>query len=161
MTATKVETPGREVASSVTVITDEDLARTRRSTVLDALEDIIGLSVTQNGGPGAAASVSIRGAGSERTLVLLDGVELNDPINPSRSYDLAHLSLSLVARVEVLRGPQSPLYGSDAMGGVINIIPRKGRGRPRLALSSAAGSYGSWTSDLGVSGSAGRAGACP
>jgi vitamin B12 transporter len=157
VTATKVETPGREVASSVTVITDEDLARTRRSTVLDALEDIIGLSVTQNGGPGAAASVSIRGAGSERTLVLLDGVELNDPINPSRSYDLAHLSLSLVARVEVLRGPQSPLYGSDAMGGVINIITRKGRGRPRLALSSSAGSYGSWTSDLGFSGSAGRA----
>jgi vitamin B12 transporter len=157
VTATKVETPSREVASSVTVITDADLARTRKSTFLAALEDLIGLAVTQNGGPGAAASVFIRGAGSEHTLILLDGVELNDPINPSRSYDLAHLSLSQVARVEVLRGPQGPLYGSDAMGGVINIITRKGRGRPRLDLSSSAGSYGSWMSDLGFSGSQARA----
>ncbi|MGD1008736.1 MAG: TonB-dependent receptor [Candidatus Aminicenantales bacterium] len=156
VTATKVETPSREVASSVTVITEADLARTRKSTVLDALEDLIGLSVTQNGGPGAAASVFIRGAGSEDTLVLLDGVELNDPINPSRSYDLAHLALSQVARIEVLRGPQSPLYGSDAMGGVINIITRRGQGRPRLDLSSSAGSYGTWTSVLGFSGAAGR-----
>jgi vitamin B12 transporter len=156
VTATRVETPGREVASSVTVITNDELVRTRRSTVLDALKDVIGLWVSQNGGPGATASVAIRGANNEHTLVLIDGVELNDPINPSRSYDLAHLSLSLVEKVEVLRGPQSPLYGSDAMGGVINIITRKGRGRPRLALSSSAGSYGSWNGDLGLSGSSGR-----
>ncbi len=156
VTATKMETPSREVASSVTVITEADLARTRKSTVLDALEDLIGLSITQNGGPGGAASVFIRGAGSEDTLVLLDGVELNDPINPSRSCDLAHLALSQVERIEILRGPQSPLYGSDAMGGVINIITRKGRGRPRLDLSTSAGSYGTWASDLGFSGSAGR-----
>jgi vitamin B12 transporter len=157
VTATRMETPRRELASSVTVITNEELVRTRRSSVLEALRDIVGLWVSQNGGPGATASLSIRGANNEHTLVLLDGVELNDPINPSRSYDLAHLSLNLVERVEVLRGPQSPLYGSDAMGGVINIITRKGQGRPRLALSSSGGSYGSWNGDFGLAGSSGRA----
>ncbi len=157
VTATRVETPGREVASSVTVITAAELARTRRTTVLDALRDVVGLSVIQNGGPGATASVSIRGANNEHTLVLLDGVALNDPVNPSRSYDLAHMSLAQVERIEILRGPQSPLYGSDAMGGVINIITRKGRGRPRLSLSASGGSYGTAGADAGLSGSSGRA----
>jgi len=157
VTATRVETPGREVATSVTVITAAELARSRRTSVLDALKDVIGLTVSQNGGPGATASLSIRGANNEHTLVLLDGVELNDPINPSRSYDLAHLSVTQVDRIEVLRGPQSPLYGSDAMGGVINIITRKGRGRPQLTLSGSAGTYGTVGGDIGLSGSAGRA----
>ena len=156
VTATRVETPGREVASSVTVITAAELARTHRAMVLEALEDVIGLSVIQNGGPGATASVSIRGANNEHTLVLLDGVPLNDPVNPSRSYDLAHLSVVQVERVEVLRGPQSPLYGSDAMGGVINIITRKGQGRPRLSLSASGGSYGTAGGDFNLSGSSGR-----
>jgi len=157
VTATRVETPSREVATSVTVITAGELTRTRRTTVLEALRDVIGLTVTQNGGPGATASLSIRGANNEHTLILLDGVELNDPINPSRSYDLAHLSLTQVERIEVLRGPQSPLYGSDAMGGVVNIITRKGQGRPRLTVSGSAGTYGTAGGDFGLSGSAGRA----
>jgi vitamin B12 transporter len=156
VTATKMETPGREVASSLTVITAQELVRTRRTTVLDALWDVIGLSVIQNGGTGSAASVSVRGANNEHTLVLLDGLPLNDPINPSRSYDLAHLSLSQVERVEILRGPQSPLYGADAMGGVINIITRKGQGPPRLVLTGSAGNYGTVGGDVGLSGSTGR-----
>ncbi len=157
VTATRVETPGREVASSVTVITAEELARTGKPSVFEALRDMVGLSTLQNGGRGAAAAVSIRGANAEHTLVLLDGVELNDPINPSRSYDLAHLAVSQVERVEVLRGPQSPLYGSDALGGVINIITRKGEGRPRLSLRASGGTYGSFDGDLALSGAAGRA----
>jgi len=157
VTATRVETPAKEVASSVTVITAQELVRTRKSTVFEALQAIVGLSTVQNGGPGAAASVFIRGANSEHTLVLLDGLELNDPINPSRSYDLAHLSLSQVERVEILRGPQSPLYGSDALGGVINIITRTGRGRPQLTLAGSTGNYRSWNGDFGLAGSAGRA----
>jgi vitamin B12 transporter len=156
VTATKLETPEREVASSITVITRQELLRTRRSSVLDALRDVVGLAVSQNGGPGSAASLFIRGANNEHTLILLDGVELNDPINPSRSYDLAHLSLNQVERVEVLRGPQSPLYGSDAMGGVINIITRRGRGRPRLSLQGAAGTYRTYNGDAALSGSSGR-----
>ncbi|MBM3305452.1 MAG: TonB-dependent receptor [Candidatus Aminicenantes bacterium] len=157
VTANRVETPEREVASSVTVITSEDLVRTGKTSVADAMREVIGLSLVQNGGPGAAASVSIRGANGEHTLVLLDGLELNDPINPSRSLDLAHLPLSQVDRIEVLRGPQSPLYGSDAMGGVINIITRTGRGAPSVTLASEAGSLGSFAGNLGVQGSGGRA----
>jgi vitamin B12 transporter len=153
--ATRIETPAREIASSVTVITSEELLRTRKTTVFEALQALIGLSTTQNGGPGAVASVFIRGANSEDTLVLIDGMEINDPIDPSRSCDLAHLSLSQVERVEILRGPQSPLYGSDAMGGVINIITRTGHGRPQLTLTGSTGTYRSWNGDLGLSGSSG------
>jgi vitamin B12 transporter len=157
VTATRVETPGREVASSITVITASELARTGKTTVLEALRDLAGLSILQNGGPGAAASVSIRGANTEHTLVLLDGLELNDPINPSRSCDLAHLTLTQVERLEILRGPQGPLYGSDALGGVINIITREGQGRPRFSLAGSAGGYGTYGAEAGFSGAWGRA----
>lgn len=157
VTATRLETPEKKVGSSVTVITAEELVRTGRTFVLDALGSALGLSVLRNGGPGATASVFIRGAASEHTLVLLDGVELNDPINPARSYDLSHLSLSQVERIEVLRGPQGLLYGSDALGGVINIITRSGPGRPRFVATSSADTLGSLSADVALSGSGGRA----
>jgi vitamin B12 transporter len=153
VTATRLETPAREVASSVTVISFDDLSRLRRNFLLEALQEVPGLSLLQNGGPGGAASVFLRGANSEHTLVLMDGVALNDPINPSRSADLAHLGIVNVERLEVLRGPQSPLYGSDAIGGVINIITRKGQGKPRWTLTGAGGSYGTLTGQAAVSGS--------
>ncbi len=156
VTATRIETPRREVASSITVVPVEALISRGRRTVAEALADVAGLSGFQYGGPGGAVSLSIRGANSEHTLVLLDGVEINDPMNPSRSSDLAHLSLAQVERLEVLRGPQSPLYGSDAMGGVVNIITRRGRGRPRFTLSGSAGSLASRTGTFGVSGSTAR-----
>ncbi len=156
VTATRLETPEKKVGSSVTVISGDELVRTGRAFVLDALEDVLGLSTVRNGGPGAAASVSVRGANSEHTLFLLDGLELNDPINPSRSYDVSHLPLSQVERVEVLRGPQGLLYGSDALGGVVNIITRSGRGRPRLALGSSADTLSSLTADVSLAGSAGK-----
>ncbi len=157
VTATRLETPEKKVGSSVTVITAEELVRTGRTFVFEALEAVLGLTPLQNGGPGAAASVFVRGAASEHTLVLLDGVELNDPINPARSFDLAHLSLSQVDRIEVLRGPQGLLYGSDALGGVVNIITRTGSGRPRLALASSADTLGTLSADVAFSGSGGKA----
>ena len=153
ITATRVETPSREVASSLTVITREDLARSKRSTVLDVLGDVPGASVVRSGGPGSAAAVMLRGANSEHTLVLLDGVELNDPMNPSRSVDLAHVSLDQVERIEILRGPQSTLYGSDALGGVVNIITVTGSGRPKLALYGTGGALATAEGRLGISGS--------
>ncbi len=153
VTATRVETPERKVGSSVTIVRVDELVRTGRTFVLDALEAVLGLSSVRNGGPGATASVSIRGANSEHTLFLLDGVELNDPINPSRSYDVSHLPLSQVERIEILRGPQGLLYGSDAIGGVVNIITRAGRGRPRFTLASSADSLGSLAADVSLAGS--------
>jgi vitamin B12 transporter len=152
VTATRIETPEKKVGSSLTVISGEELARTGKSFVLDALESALGLSTVRAGGPGATSSVSVRGANSEHTLFLLDGVELNDPINPSRSYDVSHLPLSQVERVEILRGPQGLLYGSDALGGVVNIITRAGRGRPRLTLASSADTLRSLDADVSLAG---------
>ncbi len=156
VTATRLETPERKVGSSLTVITGEELVRTGKAFVLEALETVLGLSTVRNGGPGATASVSMRGANSEHTLVLLDGLELNDPINPSRSYDLAHLALVDVERIEVLRGPQGLLYGSDALGGVVNVITRAGRGRPRLRLGASADTLRSFGADVSLAGSGRR-----
>ena len=156
VTATRLETPAKEIASSVTVITRERLEQSKKATVIEALQEVLGVSIIQNGPPGAAASVFLRGANSEHTLILMDGVELNDPISPSRSFDLAHLTLDNVERIEILRGPQSTLYGSDALGGVVNIITKKGQGKPKFSLSSVAGSYGTIISSAGINGSTER-----
>jgi len=153
VTATRLETPAKEVASSVTIITREDLEKMKKSTILEVLREVLGVAIIQNGGTGAAGSMSIRGANSEHTLIMMDGVELNDPISPSRSYDLAHLVLDSIERIEVLRGPQSTLYGSDAIGGVVNIITKKGLGKPRFSLSSYGGSYTTFSTEAGIRGS--------
>jgi vitamin B12 transporter len=156
VTATRVETPNREVASSVVVLTRADLEKTRKAFVLEALQELAGLSVQENGPPGSAATIMLRGANSEHTLILMDGVELNDPISPSRSFDFGHLLLAGIDRIEVILGPQSPLYGSDALGGVINIITRRGEGRSLLSVSGFGGSYGTGAGRLAFSGSPGR-----
>jgi vitamin B12 transporter len=149
VTATRLETPEREVASAVTVLSQKELTASNRTTVLEVLQDVLGLSLQQNGPPGGAASVFIRGANPEHTLVLLDGTEVNDPVSTTGLYDLAHLRLDDVERIEIIRGPQSTLYGSEAMGGVIHIITRSGQGRPRFHISGLAGSYG--TASAGAS----------
>jgi len=157
VSATRIETPAREIASSVTVITRRDLENSGRTSVLEVLRDVVGLTVFQNGGPGSASSVFVRGANSEHVRVMLDGVEINDPMNPSRSFDFAHLPLDSIDRIEILRGPQSPLYGSDALGGVIQILTRSGQGKPRLSFSTQGGSFKTIGSALGFSGSTTRA----
>ncbi len=155
VTAARLETPLREIASSITVVTRTDLERTNQTSVLEALRDTIGLTVVRNGGPGSASSVFMRGANSEHVLVLLDGVPLNDPINPSRSFDLAHLTFDGIDRVEILRGPQSTLFGSDALGGVINILTSQGSGKPVFTLRASGGSFGTFNGGLDLRGSAG------
>ena len=153
VTATRLATQTKEVATSVTVITREELERTQKITVLEALHDVLGLAVLQNGPAGSAGSVFLRGANTEHTLVMLDGIEINDPISPSRSFDLAHLFVEDIERIEILRGPQSTLYGSDALGGVIHIITRKGEGKPRIKLSTQGGSYTTYSGSAGINGS--------
>lgn len=153
VTATRIDTPTTEVASSVTVITRQDIERSNKTTVIDILQDILGITLIQNGPMGAAASVHIRGGNAEHTLVMMDGVEMNDPITPSRSVDLAHYSLDHVERIEILRGPQSTLYGSDALSGVINIITKKGQGRPAIDFSAQGGSNGTFAGSTVLGGS--------
>jgi vitamin B12 transporter len=156
VTANRVETSTKEVASSVTIITREQLEKTKKTTVMEALEDVLALHTIQNGPPGSASSVFIRGANSEHTLVMIDGIELNDPIAPSRSFDMSLLLVENVERIEIIRGPQSTLYGSDGMGGVINIISRQRRGRPEFHLSALGGSYGTYSGNAELSGSTDR-----
>jgi vitamin B12 transporter len=153
VSATRVETPAKEIASSITVITRLDLEKSKKSTLLELLQDVLGAAVIQNGGKGSASSTLLRGSNSEHVLVMLDGVELNDPMNPSRSYDLAHFSLDNIEQIEILRGPQSTLYGSDALGGVINVLTKRGRGKPQFSLSSSGGSYNTFQAAAGLSGS--------
>ncbi len=153
VTATRIETSMQEIASSITVITRQDLEKSKKTTVVEALQDVLGLSVIQAGPWGSSASVQLRGANSEHTLVMVDGVEVNDPVTPSRSYDLSNLRVESVERIEILRGPQSPLYGSDAMAGVINIITRKGQGSPQFHFSSFGGAYRTVSGSAGLTGS--------
>ena len=134
VTATRTEQPINRVGQSVTVLAAEALARQQRNTVSDALRSVPGLSVTRNGGAGQTTSVFIRGADSEQTVVLIDGVKLNDPASPGGAFDFSNLLTSNIERIEVVRGSQSVLWGSQAIGGVVNIITRQANDEP-LAIS--------------------------
>src|SRR5258708_7428724 len=94
----------------------------------------------------------MRGANSQQTKVLLDGIPLNDPSNAGRSFDFANLTVDNVERIEVLRGPQSMTYGSDAIGGVINIITKRGQGPLSVRASTFGGSFNTGQAALGISG---------
>lgn len=124
VTANRVPSPAETVGSSVTVITRDEIERRHEPSVLDLLRTVPGLEVARAGGPGTATSVFIRGANSNHTLVLIDGVRA---LNTSGGFDFSGLDTDNVERIEVLRGPQSTLYGSEAIGGVVSITTRRGR----------------------------------
>ena len=151
VTATRVPTPTEEVGSSITVITAKDIEAKGYTTVKDVLKGTPGLDVVSCGGPGQMTSVFMRGANSYHTLVLIDGVEMNDPTGMNRGFNFSNLTVDNIERIEILRGPQSPLYGADAMGGVINIITKKGEGKPKFYLGSEGGSYDTWREFAGAS----------
>ena len=157
VTATRTETNlDRVGGSSVTVITAEEIRAKGYLTVEEVLKGTPGIDVTAYGGPGTATSVSIRGADAKNTLVLIDGIMLNDPSGTAREADLANLTTDNIERIEVVRGPQSVLYGSNATAGVINLITRKGRGKPQVYAGSEAGSYNTWKAYGGASGQIGE-----
>ncbi len=157
VTAHREEIPEEQVGSSVTVITGKDLERSGKVMVLDALRSVPSLEVARNGGPGGTTAVFLRGANSEHTLVLIDGVEANDPISPARGFDFGNLAVNNIDRIEILRGPQSTLYGSDALGGVIHIITKRGGGETTGYLSAEGGSFSSIRETAGVQGGGDRA----
>lgn len=140
VTATRIESPLSRVGSSVTVITGEELKKTGEVFVGDALRYVPGLSVKKSGGYGGSTGIFVRGMDSSHVLVLIDGVEVNDPSSVNRAFDFADLTVDNVERIEIIRGPQSTLYGSDAVSGVINIITRKGEGPSRFELETEYGS---------------------
>jgi vitamin B12 transporter len=153
VTANRLETPEDAVASSVSVITGFEIEKKQTSTVADALREVPGLSVVNQGGLGRTTFAFIRGTNPGQLLVLLDGVRMNDPLNGGTGFNFGTLSTDGVERIEVVRGAQSVMYGSDAIGGVINIITKKGRGPLKGNASLEYGSYNSWNGNAGISGS--------
>src|SRR5258708_7749065 len=153
---TAIVTPIEQVASSVTVITAKDIERDQRRTVPDALATVPGLNVVQTGGPGGQTSVFTRGTNSNHTKVLIDGIDVSDPSNPNRSFDFGQLLTYDIQQIEVLRGPQSGLYGADALGGVISIITKKGEGPPRATGIIEGGSFGTFNQTAALSGAQDR-----
>ena len=150
VTPTRLPTPESEVGSSITVITEEDIQRKQERTLPDALKDVPGLNVVQTGGPGGTTSVFIRGANSNQTKVFIDGIDATDPA--TGTFNFEHILTWDIERVEVVRGPQSGLYGADAIGGVINIITKKGSGPAQFAGSLEGGSFGTFNQNARVSG---------
>jgi len=150
VTATRVPTSEREIGSSVTVITKEEIQAKGYATAKEVLKGTIGLDVISNGGPGAQTSVFLRSANSYHSLILIDGMEIGDPSLVQRQFDLANLTVDNIERIEIVRGPQSVLYGADAMGGVINIITKRWGKKPTLYVGAEGGSYATARQFAGV-----------
>jgi vitamin B12 transporter len=126
VTPTRLPTPESEVGSSITIIPSEEIERKQERTLPDALTDVPGLNVVQTGGPGGTTSVFIRGANSNQTKVFIDDIDATDPATGTLNFE--HILTWDIDRVEIVRGPQSGLYGADAIGGVVNIITKTGTG---------------------------------
>ena len=156
VTATRIPTPQSQIASSITVITAEDIANRQDQSLPDALKEVPGLNLVQSGGPGGQTSIFMRGTNSNHTKVLVDGIDLSDPSNPTGAFDFGHLLLQDVQKIEVLRGPQSGLYGSDAIGGVVNIITKSGEGPAQVTASLQGGSFDTFNQAASLSGAAER-----
>jgi vitamin B12 transporter len=150
---TTLPTPSEQSASSVTVITAADIESEQYRTVPDVLASVPGLNVVQTGGPGGQTSVFIRGTNSDHVKVLIDGIDVSDPSNPNQSYDFGQLLTGDIARIEILRGPQSGLYGSDAIGGVISITTKSGSGPFKITISGDGGSFTTFSQRVTASGS--------
>jgi len=139
VTAARIPEALSQVSTAVTVITQQDLQRRQATTLAEALRSVPALSVIRSGTVGSITSVFARGGNSSHTLVLMDGVRVNSPT--SGLFDFANITTDGVERIEVVRGPASALYGSDGLTTVINIISKKGEGKPRGSVRGDFGSY--------------------
>jgi vitamin B12 transporter len=155
VTATRTPQPLEVTGTSMSVITADDL-KTQQTTVLtDILVETPGLMVNRNGGVGQLTSISLRGAETGQTVVLIDGSRINDPSATDEGAILGDLLVNNIDRVEVLRGPQSTLYGSDAIGGVVNILTKRGGDAPIGGTAMAeGGSLDTWHLNATANGTA-------
>jgi vitamin B12 transporter len=152
VTATGVETEVDDAPAAVTVVTRDEMDDAQSGTVADMLRRVPGLTVIGAGDEGKLTSVFTRGTGSNQTLVLLDGVRINSP--HFGGFDWSRMSTAGLRQVEVVRGPYSALWGADAVGGVINLLPRSGRGRFNGRFFGEGGSdgYKRLEADVGLGG---------
>lgn len=155
VTATRTAQSRLLVGGSLTIIDAAELQRRQRPLLADVLRDVPGFAVSRSGAPGAVTQLRVRGAEGNHVLVLIDGVEANDPAQGGE-FNFAHLLTGEIERIEILRGPQSALWGSDALAGTINLITRRGAPGGRLEAFTEGGSFGTWHAGASLSGAGPR-----
>ncbi len=151
VTATRTPTRANDVLADYVYIGPEEIADAGQSSLVQLLQRQRGVEISSNGGSGAIASVFLRGANSGQTLVLIDGVRSQSTNSGSPSWQA--IPLSLISHIEIIFGPQSSLYGSDAIGGVVQIFTKTGDGPLQVGASSGYGTYGTSISDASIYGS--------
>ena len=132
----------KHLSSSVTILTQEDIAASGQPFLIDVLRRVPGIAITQSGGAGSLGAIRIRGGESDHTKVLINGIEVND--TSSAQFDFGHLSSSQIERVEIIRGSQSLIHGANATGGVISITTKTGAGDFSGDYQADGGSFGTW-----------------
>jgi len=150
VTATRTAQTVDETLASVSIVTREDIERQQARSVPDVLQGLAGINISNNGGAGKSTSLFMRGTESDHVLVLIDGVKVGSATLGSAA--LQALPIEQIERIEVVRGPRSSLYGSEAIGGVIQIFTRKGGGELKPFVSVGAGSDQTYSANIGVSG---------
>ena len=156
VSATRIPTPQSQLANSITVVSSDDIAAMQLRTLPDVLNVVPGLNVVQSGGVGGQTSVFMRGANSNHVKVIVDGIDVSDPSSSNAAFDFGNFPTGDIERVEILRGPQSGLYGSDAIGGVINVITKAGSGPAQFTASVEGGSFDTFNQIGSLSGSIDR-----
>jgi vitamin B12 transporter len=150
VTATRTAQSADATLASVSVITRQDIERLQAQSLPDVLRGVAGLTISNSGGAGKATSVHLRGTNSDHVLVLVDGIKSGSATTGTASFQ--DIPVAQIERIEIVRGPRASLYGSEAIGGVIQIFTRKGGGALTPSFSATAGSYGTFNSMFGLSG---------
>ena len=156
ISASRIASKRIESGSAITVLDEQYLKENQARSVAELLRDVSGVSVASSGGLGQPTSVFIRGAEAKNTLVIIDGIKVNDLANFDGSYSFAHLMADNIERIEILKGSQSALWGSDAMGGVINIVTKKGKAGFNPTASVEIGENNYHKESINLSGAAGN-----
>ena len=150
VTATRTAQSADATLASVSIITRQDIERLQAQSLPDVLRGVAGLTLSNNGGAGKATSVFLRGTNADHVLVLVDGIKVGSATLGTASFQ--DIPVQQIERIEIVRGPRASLYGSEAIGGVIQIFTRKGGGALTPSFSATAGSYGTVNGALGLSG---------
>jgi vitamin B12 transporter len=155
VTASRSPRPLDQIGEAVSVLATPEIERLQSNNVVDLLRTLPGVSVTRTGGIGTATSVFIRGAESDQTVALIDGVKLNDPSTPGGGFNFGNLLTGNIARIELVRGSQSVIWGSQAIGGVVNLITRAPTEDLALNARAEAGWRDTYQAVANISGRAG------
>jgi vitamin B12 transporter len=153
VTASRLPQPRSETLQPVRIITEEDIARTGQQTLAEVLQALGGVEIVSNGGFGQPSGVFMRGGSSTQTLVLVDGMRMASATTGSTA--LENIPLNQIERIEVVPGQLSSLYGSDAIGGVVQIFTKSGKYSPGVKVTAGAGSYGTHAASAGINRAAG------